>query len=235
MTRRPRRAGVRIVILGGVLSRPGLYAEMQRTLAEHAGVPVSIVRTGIVDWVLAVSAVRMAAHPQEARRGGRRAAASAGCARVVLVGHSSGGVIGRLYLSPEPFRGERFAGLERVAHLVTLGSPNTNQRVGPMRRWVDRRYPGAYFAPAVRYTSVAGKWREGRRRGEAAERAAFAVYKRLGGNGATWGDGLVPVEVAPAERFPHRGPRRSRPCAGPGAPVVRKPGRGPQLVGAGRG
>jgi hypothetical protein len=105
-------------------------------------------------------------------------------------------VIGRLYLSPEPFRGERFAGLERVAHLVTLSSPNTHQRAGPMRRWVDRRYPGAYFAPAVRYTSVAGKWREGRRRGEAAERAAFAVYKRLGGTGAAWGDGLVPVDAA---------------------------------------
>jgi len=185
-----------IVILGGMLSRPGLYAAMQRTLTEHAGVPVSIVRTGILDWLLAVSAYGWQRILRKLDAEVRRAAASAGCARVVLVGHSSGGVIGRLYLSPEPFRGERFAGLERVAHLVTLGSPNTNQRAGPMRRWVDRRYPGAYFAPAVRYTSVAGKWREGRRRGEAAERAAFALYKRLSGNGATWGDGLVPVDVA---------------------------------------
>jgi pimeloyl-ACP methyl ester carboxylesterase len=183
-----------IVILGGVLSRPGLYAGMQRTLAECAGVPVSVVRTGIVDWLLAISA-----------RGWRRILvkldcevrrSAAGCTSVVLVGHSSGGVIGRLYLSPEPFRGTTFAGLERVAHLVTLGSPNTNQRVGPMRRWVDRRYPGAYFGPAVRYTSVAGKWREGRQHGDAGQRAAFAVYRRLSGKGATWGDGLVPVEVA---------------------------------------
>ena len=182
-----------IVILGGVLSRPALYVEMQRTLADCAGVPVSIVRIGVFDWVLAVSAFGWRRILRKLDDEVRRAAAAPGSAKVVLIGHSSGGVIGRLYLSPDPFHGETFAGLERVAHLVTLGSPNTNQRVGPLRRWVDSRYPGAWFSPAVQYTSVAGKWREGRRRGTAGERTAFALYRRLCGNGATWGDGLVPL------------------------------------------
>jgi hypothetical protein len=184
-----------IVILGGVLSRPGLYAEMQRTLAASSGVPVTIVRTSLLDWVLAVSAYGWHRIIRKLDDEVRRAAAAGG-SRVVLIGHSAGGVMGRLYLSPEPFRGQVFAGLDRVAHLVTLGSPNTNQRVGPMRRWVDRRYPGACFSPHVRYTSVAGRWLEGRTRGDLSQRVAHAVYRRLRGDGATWGDGLVPVDVA---------------------------------------
>lgn len=185
-----------VVILGGVLSRPGLYAEMQRTLEEWAAVPVSVVRTSLVDWLLAVSAYGWHRILRKLDAEVRRAAAASGGTRVIVIGHSSGGVIGRLYLSPDPFRGEAFAGLERVAHLITLGSPNTNQRAGPMRRWVDRRYPGACFSPQVRYTSVAGRWREGRAQGSAAQRAAYAVYRRLGGEGARWGDGLVPVDIA---------------------------------------
>jgi pimeloyl-ACP methyl ester carboxylesterase len=184
-----------IVILGGMLSWPGLYAGMSRSLAACAAAPVSVVPAHPLDWLLAVSARGWSRILEKLDREVRRAA-EVHSARVVLVGHSAGGVVARLYLSPEPFRGRRFAGLERVAHLVTLGSPNTNQFVGPMRRWVDGQYPGAFFAPAVRYTSVAGRRREGRPHGTAAERAAYALYRKLGGDGATWGDGLVPLSVA---------------------------------------
>jgi pimeloyl-ACP methyl ester carboxylesterase len=185
-----------IVILGGAFSWPGLYAGMRRALGECAGAPVSVVPANPIDWALAVSAYGWHRILRKLDLEVRRVAIETGGLRVVLIGHSSGGVIGRLYLSPEPFRGTSFSGLERVGHLITLGSPNTNQRVGPMRRWVDRQYPGAHFAPAVQYTSVAGKRREGRERGTAAERATYAVYRKLRGAGATWGDGLVPVDVA---------------------------------------
>jgi pimeloyl-ACP methyl ester carboxylesterase len=216
-----------IVILGGMLSWPGLYTEMRDTLADCAGVPVSIVRTSQADWVLATSAYGWRRIIRKLDREVRRALAAAGSERVVLIGHSAGGVMERLYLSPEPFRGQVFAGLDHVAHLITLGSPNSNQRVGRMRRWVDRRYPGAYFSPQVRYTSVAGRWREGQARGTCSERAARAVYRRLGGNGDTWGDGFVPVDVAllPGSRFVvidrvGHAPGRARPWYG-SAEVVR--------------
>jgi pimeloyl-ACP methyl ester carboxylesterase len=184
-----------IVILGGMLSWPGLYDEMSRTLGACSGARVSVVDANPVDWLRAVSRAGWSRILEKLDREVRRAA-GAQSKNVVVIGHSAGGVIARLYLSPEPFRGRKFAGLERVAHLVTLGSPNTNQVIGRMRRWVDGQYPGAFFAPTVGYASVAGRLREGRLRGTAAERAAYSLYRKLGGDGATWGDGLVPVSVA---------------------------------------
>lgn len=65
-----------------------------------------------------------------------------------------------------------------------------------MRRWVDRTLPGAYFAPDVAYRSVAGSLIKGDRRGGTREKAAYYVYRHLGGNGGVWGDGLVPVPCA---------------------------------------
>jgi pimeloyl-ACP methyl ester carboxylesterase len=196
MTEAADRQQLPIVVLGGAFSWPGAYSGMRAALEQCAGVPVSVVPAYPPDWALAVSARGWLRILRKLDREVRRVTAAAGASRVVLVGHSAGGVIGRLYLSPEPFRGDAFAGLERVAHLITLGSPNTGQRVGHMRRWVDARYPGACFAPHVRYTSVAGKRHQGRPRGTAAQRAAYSAYRTLGGDGATWGDGLVPVGIA---------------------------------------
>lgn len=185
-----------IVILGGFLSCPGLYRAMQRTLADEAGVRVSVVNVGVLDWLPTVSTLGWRAILRKLDRTIRDALRESGRESVVLVGHSSGGVLGRLYLSPEPFEGDVFAGRDRVSRLLTLGSPNTNQRIGPIRRWVDQQYPGACFAPDVSYTSVAGKLVEGRARGGVGQRLAYHAYRQLCGEGAVWGDGLVPVTCA---------------------------------------
>ena len=116
--------------------------------------------------------------------------------KVTLVGHSAGGVMARLYLSPKPFLGHAYRGLDYVDHLITLGSPHYNQRGGQMRRWVDEQYPGTYFAPQVEYTSVAGKAIRGNRRGSFRGRWAYRFYERLSGAGNAWGDGLVSAASA---------------------------------------
>jgi hypothetical protein len=116
--------------------------------------------------------------------------------RITLVGHSSGGVMCRLYLSPEPFMGHTFAGLDRVDHLITLGSPHRNARGAHLRRWVDSTYPGAYFAPDVAYTTVAGRGVRGNSKGSVKERLAYLLYRQLSGVGSEWGDGIVPVASA---------------------------------------
>jgi hypothetical protein len=120
--------------------------------------------------------------------------------KVTLVGHSAGGVLGRIYLSPRPFLGHTYHGLEFIDHLITLGSPHYNQRRslhgGRMSRWVERRYPGAFFAPRVKYTSVASKLLRGDRQGSLRERHAYIFYEEIIGAGDVWGDGLVPVSSA---------------------------------------
>ena len=120
--------------------------------------------------------------------------------KVTLVGHSAGGVLARIYLSPKPFLGHAYRGLGHIHHLITLGSPHDNQRKslhgGRMSRWVEKRYPGAYFAPRVKYTSVAGKLLRGNREGSLRERHAHVFYEEIIGSGDVWGDGLVPVASA---------------------------------------
>jgi pimeloyl-ACP methyl ester carboxylesterase len=185
-----------VVVLGGFLSAPRLYRALARTLAEVAGVPARVVPVGPPQWVGAVSERGWSAILRALDRTVRGAASSSPTGRVVLVGHSAGGVVGRLYLSAEPFRGDVFGGLERVSRLVTLGSPHRGGAFSPMRRFVDRRYPGAFFAPRVAYVTVAGAALRGDPRGSLTERLVARAYARLGSARDEWGDGLVPVPCA---------------------------------------
>jgi pimeloyl-ACP methyl ester carboxylesterase len=192
-----------VVVLGGFLSTPGLYTPLARALEREGGAQVHVVPVGRASWMGAVSARGWSAILRTLHRSVDAAAASSPTGRVVLVGHSAGGVMGRLYLSPDPFRGESFGGLERVSRLVTLGSPHHGHAFSAMRRHVDGRYPGAYFAPHVSYVTVAGSVVRGRPGGSVAERFAARAYARLDSPGDAWGDGLVPVDCALLEGAVH--------------------------------
>jgi pimeloyl-ACP methyl ester carboxylesterase len=121
-------------------------------------------------------------------------------AKVTLVAHSAGGLVARVYLGSEPFMGCACRGLDYVDHLITLSSPHSYRRRkihdGWLTGWLEERYPDAYFAPQVKYTSVAGKVVRGNPGGRLRERFAHAVYRELIGEGDVWGDGLVPVASA---------------------------------------
>ena len=65
-----------------------------------------------------------------------------------------------------------------------------------MSRWIERRYPGATYAPQVQYTSVAGKFLLGNPYGTRRERWIYQNYKKISGKGNVWGDGLIPIESA---------------------------------------
>jgi pimeloyl-ACP methyl ester carboxylesterase len=217
--------GEPVVVLGGFLSTPGLYRPLARTLAELAGGPALVVPVGPLHWVGAVSARGWSAILRTLDRSVRAAAASSPTGRVVLVGHSAGGVVGRLYLSPEPFRGRVFAGIDLVSRVVTLGSPHRGGAFSPMRRFVDERYPGAFFSPRVEYASVAGASVKGDPRGSLSERLAARTYARLGAASDEWGDGLVPVPCALLDGAVHvvlPGVSHAPPWPGPwyGAPAV---------------
>ena len=189
-----------IVILGGFLSFPLLYCEMRDALMQYTGQSVSVVETQSVDWVLASLAPGWIRLLRKLDRTVREAAGRSETGKVTLIGHSAGGVLGRLYLSPRPFLGRSLPGWDTIDHLITLGSPHYSQRRwshgGTMSRWIERRYPGAFFAPRVRYTSVAGKLMRGNRQGSLRERHVYAFYEDIAGDGETWGDGLIPVTSA---------------------------------------
>ncbi|MFN2217422.1 MAG: esterase/lipase family protein [Anaerolineae bacterium] len=196
----PGRGTETIVILGGFMSMSTLYGTMRSALARLTGQPVHVVETRSIDWIPSLLPAGWLHVLRKLDRTVRTAARVATSGRVTLIGHSAGGVLGRLYLSPEPFLGQVFGGLELVDRLITLGSPHYNERRwlhgGMMARWVEDRVPGTHFSPQVQYCSVAGKLMRGDRQGSLRERQAYSFYEQIGGEGDVWGDGLVPVASA---------------------------------------
>jgi hypothetical protein len=189
-----------IVILGGFLSFAVAYREMRTVLQTLTGQPVFIVQVQGYDWLLNASRLGWAHLLHKLDRTVQQAAHRSATGQIALIGHSIGGVLGRLYLSPKPFLGRAYRGVDYVERLITLGSPHYNTggttRGGRLSRWVEQRYPGAYFAPRVAYTAVAGRSCRGALDGSRAERFAYGSYRDLGGDGGVWGDGLIPVASA---------------------------------------
>jgi len=184
-----------IVILGGFLITAEAYQPMRRWLEQRCGQPVLLVPATRLDWLFTVGAWgwrrlldRTAALVEEL-------AAGSPTGKVTLIGHSSGGVMLRLFLGGEPFAGRVYNGVELVDRLFCLGSPHTALRATPLRQLVDRRYPGACFADAVEYVSVAGDLTlvDG---SATARRLAPGSYRAISGSEAVAGDGLVPVGSA---------------------------------------
>lgn len=189
-----------IVILGGFLSVSTHYAGMKTWLEEATGQKVYIVPATTWNWLCSISAYGWAQILDKLDRTVKIALQECGSERVVLVGHSSGGVMARLFLSPLPFCGRIYAGLNSVYGLISLGSPHQNRKGSPMRRKVQRLFPGAFFSPPVKYFSVAGSAVLGSKQGSVIERSSYRSYKILSGKGHVWGDGIVPLSSALLER-----------------------------------
>lgn len=185
-----------VVFLGGFLSVPSIYAGMAQEITRVSGQRVFVAQARTYHWLTTVTAAGWALVIRKLDEAVREAVEVSSTGKVTVVGHSSGGVMARLYLGAKPFNGHIFNGLQWVDTLVTLGSPHYNYRGGRLRNRVNAMYPDAFFAPQVKYISVAGKSLQGKREGASAERRLYGVYKRLCGDGSTWGDGFVPIESA---------------------------------------
>ncbi|MBN1246789.1 MAG: esterase [Anaerolineae bacterium] len=189
-----------VVILGGFLSYDLLYAAMAEALETISGAEVVIVETRSLDWLGAALPLGWRPLLDKLHRAVQAATSTSPTGKVTLVAHSAGGVLSRIYLSPQPFLGKAYSGLDTVSQVITLGSPHDGGGKliygGVMSRWANRRYPGAYFDERVSYVSVAGSSLCGNLQGSRRERQAYRLYKDMIGEGEVCGDGVVPVPSA---------------------------------------
>ncbi|MGF1471172.1 MAG: esterase/lipase family protein [Rubrobacteraceae bacterium] len=183
-----------IVVVGGVTAWPRNYGGLSGILQGLSGSKVHVVPLTPLDWITGyfrgfgqlvfeiATTVDQALLDSESDR-------------VVLVGHSAGGIACRVYIGGNPpYGGRRYSGHRRVSHLITLGSPHAvtgGKRLSPINR-VNELFPGALHAEAgLGYRSVAGNAEDG-----SSSRKTRKRYARFVEDGAVAGDGAIPVEAA---------------------------------------
>ncbi|MFV2063176.1 MAG: esterase/lipase family protein [Chloroflexota bacterium] len=148
------------VIIGGYLTEPLFYRPMRARLLERRAARVSIVPLHWPDWL----AMSFAGFGPAMLRGARaiREARRVSPTPLVVIGHSAGGIVARLAMSPELLDGRQIGIADSVGCLVTLGTPH---RLYPtISRWrhpgidatefLERVVPGARFAPTTGYLTV---------------------------------------------------------------------------------
>src|SRR5262249_18241737 len=127
-----------VLVLGGYLTSPPLYWAFRRRLLERGAASVVVSGSWTHHWLLA--AVRGLgdvvddgpAALDDAVAASAAAPASRG-APILVVGHSAGGIVGRLLTADRPFAGRRLARARDMGALVTLGTPH---------HVADRRFAG---------------------------------------------------------------------------------------------
>ena len=198
-----------VVFIGGFGSNWKDYRVVTRHLARVSGRRVFIADIARPTWYWAsMTSYWLLVH--RANRALQHALQETGASRAILVGHSAGGLVGRALIADRLEKGHQpaFGAHKRVSRFITLGSPlraNADHQHPGLRRaaWLDREYPGAYYAPEVQYLCVAGKYIEGKAEGTPQERVAYSKYEFISGNGAQWGDGVVPLSMCWLDGVPY--------------------------------
>ncbi len=193
-----------IVLIGGFGSHWKDYRAAAQHLANVAQRRVFIANLTRLSWMVGgltdyeVLLRRAAAAIQHALQ-------VSGASRVIVVGHSAGGIIGRAYLGDRAWKPHHHAwhGYRHVSHLIMVGSPLQElssrgyRRASRAASWVARTYPDAYYADqGVRYGVVRSRFVFGKRDGTPLERMAWVNYRFISGEGEQWGDGVVPTQMS---------------------------------------
>lgn len=191
-----------VLLIPGFLGSPPMYGRMASRLLARGAAGVTVAPIWTPDWLLSV-AVGFGPLTRRTGRAVLDAYRRAGGRPLLVIGHSSGGVLARLATSPQPYRGRQAGVAETYGALVTLGTPHLLREAArrPFRaaheacRYLDQTIPGAWFAPRTAYVAVGSRCVEGALREEPdlRRRTLGHVYALLAGDAARdgWGDGLI--------------------------------------------
>tara|TARA_Y100000589_G_scaffold68670_1_gene60376 strand:- start:2172 stop:2759 length:588 start_codon:yes stop_codon:yes gene_type:complete len=113
--------------------------------------------------------------------------------KIDLIGHSSGGIMLRLYLANDPFNDVIYDGKSIVKNLITLGSPHQAVNATPLRKFVDEKYPRNFYKN-INYVSIGGDVEINSIQTYFLTKIiARNSYKSISGDKNERGDGLVPL------------------------------------------
>jgi len=194
--------GQPILLLGGFLISPEAYGPMVTELQRLTDQPVQLVPVSKLDWLLTLFPFGWARILDRVASAAESLAAGSATGKLTLIGHSSGGIMLRLFLADGPFQQRQYGGRRWADTLVMLGSPHTALKATSLRQMVARELPGAWFnrpgeIDPVRYISIAGDLQlDDAAVTATARRLAPTAYRNSTGHRDDRGDGLVPVASA---------------------------------------
>ena len=182
-----------IIILGGFLITPEAYSPAKKTIEEISGRNVYVVDVTREDWFKSNSSGGWINILNKVKNKVDFALRETKANKIDLIGHSSGGIMLRLYLANEPFNNEIYNGKSTANNLITLGSPHQAIKATRLRRFVDEKYPGNFFHN-INYVSIGGEVEiNSKQTSVITKLIARNSYKSISGNKNELGDGLVPL------------------------------------------
>ena len=182
-----------IIILGGFLITSEAYKPAKNIIEKISGRKVYIVDVTRGDWLKSNSAEGWINILNKVKDKADFALRETKAKKIDLIGHSSGGIMLRLYLSNESFKDTIYNGKSITKNLITLGSPHQALKATALRRFVDEKYPGNFFKN-INYVSVGGKVEINSEQTSLLTKiVARSSYKSISGDKNESGDGLVPL------------------------------------------
>ena len=186
-----------IIILGGFLIDGSAYKEMKEYIKSRINNKVVIVPVNKIEWLSTNWSFGWKTILDKVEKIVKELSNESSTQKVTLIGHSSGGMILRLFLSDLLFSSKIYNGKDYANCLITLGSPNQAKRATYLRNFVSTKLPGSFYSTDVYYVSVAGELDlNGPIATKTSLRLSKPSYRALNGNVDVKGDGLVPIDSA---------------------------------------
>ncbi len=184
-----------IVIIGGFSTSSGHYRKMANHLRERCGLPVNVVPITMSEW------------PAVARQAGWRrllrhlddtlteTQSETGCENILIIAHSLGGIVTRLYLSEPPSLGFKANHKQSVDCVLTLGTPHTRGIVRSLTVWSGLSDCLSHARINIPIISCVGEV-DYSKRGRVVNRIVQLRYRLHGAGPDEKGDGIIPVKSA---------------------------------------